>query len=147
MHIHIYIYIYIYYHIHRARDQKNVLGSNILPRDQEKCCICDVIYIIICHVIYTIFCRYILYSYLRIYREKERQIYTHIIYIYKYTCREVYCKCAKLDLNKKVGGGLGGRAQCLPPKQNDNTCFHKQCCSLNMVLNVFTMPNMPLVNM
>ena len=50
------------------------------------------------------------------------------------TCREVYCKCAKLDLNKKAGWGLGGRAQRLPPKQNDNTCFHRQCCSLNMVL-------------
>ena len=52
----------------------------------------------------------------------------------------MYCKCAKLDLIKKRERGL----RCaLPPKQNDNTCFHRQCCSLNMVLTVFIMPNMP----
>jgi hypothetical protein len=30
-----------------------------------------------------------------------------------------------LSLNK-AGGGIVGRAQRLPPKQNDNTCFHRQ---------------------
>ena len=43
--------------------------------------------------------------------------------MFTYTCREVYCKC---DLNKEAGGGIVGRAQRLPPKQNDNTCFHRQ---------------------
>ena len=67
--------------------------------------------------------------------------------VYIYTSREVYYKCAKLDLNKKAGGWIRGRAQRLPAKQYDNTCFHGQCCSLNMALNMFIMPNITLVNM
>ena len=50
---------------------------------------------------------------------KHTHIYIFFIYwfILIFTCREVYCKC---DLNKEAGGGTGGGAQRLPPKQNDN---------------------------
>ena len=37
-------------------------------------------------------------------------------------------------------------AQRLPPKQNDNTRFHRQCCGLNIPLNAFIMSGMPLVS-
>ena len=82
-----------------------------------------------------------IYIYLYVQRERERQKYIHTykiikniskhmekhvyyIYTYIYICREAYSKRAKLDLNKKAGGGLEGRAQRLPPKQNNSTCFH-----------------------
>ena len=61
--------------------------------------------------------------------KKKRKIYTHIIktkklntwknmciyILYIYTCREVCCKCAKLDLIKKRERGLGEGAA-PPPK-------------------------------
>ena len=64
-------------------------------------------------------------------RDKKKERYTHIllkqkklntwknmcIYIYIidiYTCREVYCKCAKLDLIKKRERGLGGGRSASP---------------------------------
>ena len=44
--------------------------------------------------------------------------------------------CASLNLNLKKtgGGGLGGRAQRLPPKQIGNTYFHMQGAGLNVIL-------------
>ena len=40
--------------------------------------------------------------------------------------REVFCKSVFVSWKKKAGGGIGGRAQRLPPKQNDNTYSYKQ---------------------
>ena len=54
-------------------------------------------------------------------------------YIYIYLCAFININIGKffasvsLCLEKrKAGGGIGGRAQRLPPKQNDNTYSHKQ---------------------
>ena len=34
----------------------------------------------------------------------------------------------KYEIYKKAGGGIGGRAQRLPRKQNESTSSHMQCC-------------------
>ena len=57
--------------------------------------------------------------------------------------------CASLNLNYKKagGGGLGGRAQRLPPKQIGNTYFHMQGAGLNVILKVYILHDMHLGNM
>ena len=65
---------------------------------------------------------------------------THI-YIYIHIHMQKSVLQIWLELKNKAGS-----AQRLPPKQNDNTCFHRQCCSLNIPPNVFIMSSMPLVS-
>ena len=50
------------------------------------------------------------------------------IYIYTYTCGEVYCKCAKVGLQSRM----------TIPVFTGN-----ECCSLDMVLNVFIAEHAP----
>ena len=52
-----------------------------------------------------------------------------IIYIHAEKCIASVQSRTRTE-NKKTGG----------VEQNDHTCFRRQCCSLNMVLNVFLMP-------
>ena len=57
-------------------------------------------------------------------REEKKERYTHIKkiskymekHIYIYTCREVYCKCAELDLSFKNGRWAWGEGAAPPPK-------------------------------
>ena len=56
--------------------------------------------------------------------------------------------CASLNLNlKKREGGIGGRAQRLPPKQIGNTYFHMQGARLNVILKVYILHDMHLGNL
>ena len=58
-----------------------------------------------------------------------KYIYIYIciyIYMYIYTCTDMYCTANANEIKKREGG-IGGRAQRLPPKQNDTICFHRQC--------------------
>ena len=41
--IYLYLILYEYDHIHRTKNEKDVLGSKIFPRDKEKICIYDII--------------------------------------------------------------------------------------------------------
>ena len=58
-------------------------------------------------------------------------------------------KCASLNLNnlKKWAGGLGGRAQRLPPKADWKHLFYMQGAGLNVILKVYRLHDMHPGNM
>ena len=73
-----------------------------------------------------------LYIYIYMYILKKIYIFfLRCIYTYKYTYINIKGNLMQVCLcvlkRRKSGGGIGGRAQRLPSKQNDNTYFHKQC--------------------
>ena len=45
---------------------------------------------------------------------------------------EVAMSNVSLCLERRKGGGVAERVQRLPPKQNDNTYFHRQCYMQNL---------------
>ena len=58
----------------------------------------------------------------------QKHTHTHIyIYIDLFIYRHAKNCDKKCGLNQKAGGGSWGEGAAPPPKQNDNTCFHRQC--------------------